>query len=150
MRGITGRLWVAWVAIAESSACYAYRPLEELTPAPGREVRATLATPTTLRIGELTLHDVDRVDGLVYAASGDSLLVSGFWVYTQVGSRYAANGGVFPFARPALRSLEVRRFSVGRTGVAALVTAVLGAALFSVVDRVVGGSGPTPPGGEGN
>jgi hypothetical protein len=141
---------IAWLAMIASTACYAYRPLVEPTPAAGSEVRATLATPSSLRVGELTLHDVNRVDGLVYSARGDSLLVSGNWVYTQVGSRYAANGGVFPFERPALRSLEVRRFSLARTGAAAVVTAVVSFALFRVVDRVLGGEGPPPPNGTGH
>lgn len=138
------------VALVASAACYAYRPLVETTPAPGREVRATLATPVSLRVGELTLHDVDRVEGLIYAAGPESLLVSGSWVYTQLGSRYPANGGVFPLERPALRSLEVRRLSAPRTGLAAVLTLGVTVALFGVVDHVLGGSGPGGPPGQGN
>lgn len=102
-------LGMACIAAAVSSACYAYQPAGRVTPAPGREVRAMLATPTSLRIGELTLHDVERLEGLVYSANGDSLTLSGAWVYTQLGSRYAANGGVFPLERPRLRTLEDRK-----------------------------------------
>jgi hypothetical protein len=138
------------VALATSAACYSYRPLGETTPSPGREVRATLASPVSLRVGELTLHDVNRVEGLIYAASPNSLSVSGSWVYTQVGSRYPANGGVFPLERPALRSLEVRRLSVHRTGLAAVLTVGVVAALFGVVDQVFSGSGAPPPPGQGN
>jgi hypothetical protein len=138
------------VGVAVSAACYAYRPVGETPPAAGREVRATLATPVSLRVGELTLHDVDRVEGLVFAASSDSLLLSGSWVYTQLGSRYPANGGVFPFERPALRSVEVRRLSARRTGLAAVLTLVVAAALFGVVDQVLSGSGAGPSGGDGN
>jgi hypothetical protein len=137
------------VALATSAACYAYRPLGETTPTLGREVRATLASPATLRVGELTLHDVERVDGLIYSAGRDSLLISGSWVYTQLGFRYPANGGVFPFERPALRSLEVRRFSAQRTGLAAVLTLGVAAALFGVVDKVLSGSGPPGPPGQG-
>jgi hypothetical protein len=57
---------------------------------------------------------------------------------------------VFPVPRPALRALEVRRLSPRRTGVAAALTVVVTVALFSVVDRVLTGSGPPPPPGEGN
>lgn len=138
------------MALATSAACYAYRPLGETTPAPGREVRATLATPVSLRVGELTLHDVDRVEGLVYTAGPESLLVSGSWVYTQVGSRYPAGGGVFPIERPTLRSLEVRRLSAPRTGLAAVLTVGIAVALFGVVDHVLGGSGPGGPPNQGN
>lgn len=138
------------VALVASAACYAYRPLGQTTPSPGREVRATLAAPVSLRVGELTLHDVDRVEGLIYAASPDSLLVSGSWVYTHLGSRYPAGGGVFPFERPALRSLEVRRLSPKRTGLAAILTLGVAAALFGVVDRVISGPGAPGPPGQGN
>lgn len=147
---VYGRIAMTIVAAAESTACYAYRPLGRPAPNAGAEVRATLSIPTSVQVGEITIQDVDRVEGVVYRANGDSLLVSGAWVYTRLGTRYAANGGVFSFDRPQLRALEVRRLSPGRTGLAAVVTVGLVAALFAGIEQALGGSGPPPGGGDGH
>jgi hypothetical protein len=146
----SGRIAIAIVAAACSTACYAYQPLTRPTPDAGAEVRATLLTPASVQVGEITIQDVDRVEGLVYRANGDSLLVSGAWLYTRLGSRYAANGGVFSFDRPQLRVVEVRRLSPARTGLAAVLTVGLVAGLFAAVEQALGGSGPPPGGGDGH
>ncbi len=141
------------VAIAAAillAGCYGYRPLEQPTPAAGTEVRAMLATPTNVELGDITVRDVDRIEGLVYQATGDSVAISGESVYTRGGSRYDANGGVFYVTRAQLRSLEVRRLSPARTSLAGLVTVGVAAAMFSGVKQALGGGGPPPPPSDGN
>jgi hypothetical protein len=142
---------VAMAAAILSVGCYAYRPLEQPTPAAGAEVRATLATPRNVQLGEIVVQDVNRIEGLVYQASGDSVVISGTWVYTRLGSRYAANGGAFYLTRPELGTpLEVRRVSPARTGIAGLMTVGVVAAMFAGVKQALGGGGPPPPPSDGN
>jgi hypothetical protein len=135
-----------------TAACYAYAPLEPPAPAPavGQEVRVTLSVPTSIQLGEVTLQAVDRVEGMVQRVTADSFIVSGDWVFTPLGSRYAAGGGALLLQRPALRSLEVRRFSPARTGVAAVLAAGTMALLFAGIQHALGGAGPEPPPGQGN
>jgi len=141
---------VAMAAAILSVGCYAYRPLGQPTRAAGAEVRATLATPISVQLGEITVQDVDRVEGLVYRATGDTVVISSSWVYTRLGSRYFANGGVFAFDGPQLRSLQVRRLSPARTSLAGLVTVGVAAAMFSGVKQALGGGGPPPPPSDGH
>jgi hypothetical protein len=130
--------------------CYTYQPLRAPVPATGQEIRGTMLTTRSVRLGEITLDGVDRIEGIVQSAHGDSVVVSADWVYTQRGSRYSANGGILPLDRTALRSLEVRRLSPARTGLAAVLAVGVTALLFRAVDRVLGGSRPPPGGGDGN
>ena len=44
------------------SACLSYTPLGNVTPARGAEVVATV-TPIDVRVGEITVHHVTRVEG---------------------------------------------------------------------------------------
>jgi len=140
----------AWTASALAAGCYRYAPLESPGPAVGQEVRATLPAPTSVRLGEVTLAAVDRVEGLVQRVAGDSVAISGDWVFTPLGSRFAASGGVLLLDRPGLRSLEVRRLSPARTGIAAVLAAGGLALMFRSIQRALGGSGPPSPPGEGN
>jgi len=141
---------VLCVAGLLSVACYGYAPLDRPAPTVGQEVRATLLAPTSFQLGEVTLQTVDRVEGLVQRVAGDSVLVSGDWVFTPLGSRYAAGGGMLLLDRPGLRSLEVRRLSPTRTGLAAVLAAGAATLLFASIQHALGGAGPPPPPGDGN
>lgn len=144
-----GQVGATLVAAVLATACYAYQPMTRPTPKAGTEVRATVSTPFNLQVGDVTIQDIDRVEGLVQYASGDSLLVSGSWLYTQLGSRYAANGSVLFIDRPRLKVLEVRRLSPARTGLASVATVGIVAALFAGVQQALGGgSGSGASGGE--
>src|SRR5436190_21498186 len=74
-----------------AAACFAYQPLQRPAPVPGTEVRATLATPISVSLGQITVQNVDRIEGLVYRTNADSLVISGSWVRTREGSDFAAN-----------------------------------------------------------
>jgi len=130
---------------ALSGACYTYQPLEAPAPRPGAEVRAELSTPIRVQIGEMTLNDVNLVEGQVSYARGDSVMVWGQWIYTRGGSRYSANGGALFLDRQQVGALQVRRLSAVRSGVAS--AAAIGAVvlLFRLVESALGGSGGGGP-----
>ncbi len=143
---VSWRIPTVAATAALSAACFAYQPLQRPAPVPGTEVRATLATPISVSLGQITVQNVDRIEGLVYRTNADSLVISGSWVRTREGSDFAANGGAVYFTKADLASLEVRRLSPVRSGLVGLVTAGLAASLFAGVKRALGGGGgPTPP-----
>ena len=143
---VSWRIPTVAATTALSAACLAYQPLQRLVPVPGTELRATLATPISVPLGQITVQDVDRIEGLVYRADKDSVVISASWVYTRDGSRYAANGSALYFAHPELASLEVRHLSPVRSGLAGLVTVGLVASMFAGVKQALGGGGGgTPP-----
>ena len=127
------------------SACFAYQPVTLATPEAGAEVRATLAQPVPLQIGELTIHDVARVEGQVHSAGGDTVRVWGTWLHTRGGGRHSANGGSLALPRERIASLEQRRLSPTRSGLAALMAGGVVAALFALVEGALGGSGGSGP-----
>jgi hypothetical protein len=135
------------VVVPLATACYAYRPLGNPAPRMGAEVRATFAEPLPVQLGEVTIRDVKTVEGQVYSANRDTVLVWGMWVHTLAGSRYSAKGGSFTLSRDRIASLEERRFSAARSGAAALIVAGLVAGLFTLVEGALGGSsdGGQPP-----
>lgn len=127
------------------TACYTYRPVDGTVPVVGTEVRAHLSPPGSFQVGEFTIHDVNGVEGQVYQASGDTLLVWGSFLQTRIGSRYSAGGGSLFLSRQQVGSLEVRRLSTGRSIVAGVLTVGLVGALFGLVKSALAGSGPQPP-----
>ena len=148
MRTRQGRSYLAIAAFAGlSGACYTYQyqPLAAPAPRPGVEVRAELSTPIRVQIGEMTLNDVSLVEGQVYYAQGDSVMVWGQWIYTRGGTRFSANGGSLYLDRQHVGTLQVRRLSAVRSGVAGAVTVGLVVALFQLVESALGGGGSGGP-----
>jgi hypothetical protein len=121
--------------------CYVYRPVGALTLAPGAEIRAQLTPPGTFRLGELTVSEVEGVEGQVSKANGDSLLIWGTWLRTRIGSRYHANHGLLALDRQQVGALQVRRFSASRTVLAGVAGAGILYALFRLADAALGGDG---------
>lgn len=130
-----------------SGACFTYAPLEAPVPQVGSEVRARLADPIDVQVGDMTLNGVNQVEGRVYRAQADSVMVYGDWVYTQVGSRYPANGGALLLARDRIGSLQVRRLSPGRSGIAGVAAVGVMFLVFRLVESALGGGNSTnqPP-----
>jgi hypothetical protein len=129
------------VAAVLLSGCYTYQPLTRPTPEAGAEVRATLAQPVPLQVGDLTIHDVDRIEGQVHSADGDTVRVWGAWLHTRSGGRHSANGGSLALPRDRIATIEQRRLSPARSALAALVVGGVVAALFTLVEGALGGSG---------
>ena len=142
-RGST--LMVGVMLAALSGACYSYRPLEAPVPRVGAEVRAQLSDPISVQVGDVTLNGVNLVEGRVYRAQADSVMVYGDWLYTSVGSRYSANGGALLLNRERIGSLQVRRLSAARSGVAGAVAVGVVVLLFRLVESALGGSGGGGP-----
>lgn len=133
------------------SACFQYYPTKpDLTPVPGTDIRATLATPTPFDLGTETIHDVTRVEGTVVQTAGDSLGVWVSWLRIKLGPKFDGNRAQFYLQRSNIQQLEEWRFSPKRTvltlGIGGAV--MVGFAELIGLTGVAGGGSPNPKPGQ--
>lgn len=125
------------------SACYQYFPISdgEPLPEPGREVRARLSPEREMNLGNITVNQINRIDGSVYSNGNDSLALWTQWVHSAFGQRYYANGSVFYFPRQEMSRLEERRLVPVKTGFAVGAGVAALALIFGLATQLGGGEG---------
>lgn len=124
------------------SACFHYvSGATDPLPGPQSEVRVGLTAPISVPLGEVTLHDVTTVEGVVAQSGADSLSVFAKWLYPQVGIKYDALGATFQFPKSNIARLEQYRFSTPMTLGAGLVAGAVVVAFLEAVHLAVGGQG---------
>jgi len=122
------------------SACFHYvAGTTDPLPGPESEVRVGLASPISVPLGEVTLHDVTTVEGVVAQRGADSLSVFAKWLYPQIGTKYDAEGATFQFSKGEIARLEQYRFSTKMTLGAGLVAGAVVVAFLEAVHLAVGG-----------
>lgn len=140
-------LWAAFLL----AACYSYVPVDPAAIGPGMQVRARLSAPGALRLSEATGEVRRGLEGEVVALQADTLVVA--IPVRSPGGSYVAQAGLPPrldtlqVARVDVAALEEKRFSAGKT---ALAAGAAGAASAFVVIRLfdlAGGGGGGPDGG---
>lgn len=134
----------AWLSlgIVALTGCFEYVPIKETVPDRGTEVRANLASAQDLELGRYTVHEVQQIDGLVYRATPDSLVVQSQWLRSVMGERYGTDGDIYYFRRADMSDVEVRKIHPAKTVVALAGTIVAGFGVFSFVSGTGGGSDP--------
>lgn len=144
------RRLILW-AVFPLAACYSYVPVDPAAISPGMQVRARLSAPGALRVSEATGEVRRRLEGEVVALQADTLVVA--IPVRSSGGSYVAQAGLPPpldtlqVARVDVAVLEEKRFSAGKT---ALAAGAAGAASAFVVIRLfdlAGGGGGGPDGG---
>ena len=149
MRGSVRRLLAAGLLpVTLLNACYTYQAVTGPTPGVGAEIRVNLSPPQNFQLGEFTIHDVNRVEGEVYHANADSLLVWGSWLHTRIGSKYRAERAMLFVPRSRIALLEQQRIAPAQTGLLAAAGAAVVFLLVKLVERVAGGGdsdGGKPP-----
>lgn len=134
-------------AVLLFTGCFHYVPAA-VSPLPPEqtEIRVTLADPIDITMGDFTLNDVTRIEGIVAEANGDTLGLVAKWLYPRFGRKYDALFGSYDIPVSGIEQLETWRFSGKRTalvvGAAAAVTAFAVAAVWRAV---AGGGGGEPP-----
>jgi hypothetical protein len=114
----------------------------EPLPEPGREVRARLSPAKQINLGNITVNEINRIDGSVYSNGNDSLALWTQWVHSAFGERYYANGSVFYFPRQEVSRLEERRLMPAKTVIAVGGGVVALAIIFGLATQLGGGEGP--------
>ena len=122
------------------NACYVYVPVETM-PAPGKEIRAYLSPHRDFDVGSVTVRDVERIDGIVYTSSGDTVAVFSNWLHQTFGRRFDSRRAVYYLTRDELGLVEERRFHPLRSVVGVGVGVVVFASVFTFVADPGGGQG---------
>jgi len=114
MRALIGVLLVG------CGGCFSYVRLDPSAPAPKRstDVVARLVAPTDFPAGQVTVHGVIEVAGLLAYGDGDSLVIAARHVSAADGDSYAGYGGLITILRPNVATLEAKRASAWKTGIA--------------------------------
>ncbi len=130
------------------SACFRYVPsARDQLPGPRTEVQVRLAEPMRIPLGEVTLEDVTKIEGIVAESNGDSLGLWAKWLYPRVGRKYDALGATFYLARKNIAGVDEYRLSPQRTLLGAVIAgAIVAGFLYATGLAKVGGSGGQPPG----
>jgi len=148
---------LAVLALASSTACYSYQPIQlsEIKPNTSVRVQLTGMAVEQLRSGknnEARLLEDFSVSGNISRLTGDSVVLS---VQTTQSSDAMTRPVTFyqplPLARSDFRSVEVRKLDRKRTTITSVVLGALAvsAATYAIIH---GGeaSGTTPPNGGPN
>lgn len=144
---VTKRLARPVAAVLLFTGCFHYVPAQvPPLPQPQTEIRVTLSEPWSIPMGEFTLHDVTRVEGIVAETSGDTLGMVARWLFPRVGNKYDALYASYNIPVASIGQLEEWRFWGRRTAIAVAVSAVVTTFVLNAVWRVVRGQGP--PDGE--
>lgn len=126
------------------TGCFQYVPVQvSPPPKPQTEVRVTVAEPFDIPMGEFTLNDVTRVEGIVAEANGDTLVLVAKWLHPRVGRKYDALYGSYAIPFAEIKQLERWRFSGKRTVLFLGATGAITAFVLNSVWLVVRGDRPT-------
>ena len=115
------------------NGCFAYAPMNGVSPQPGTRVRVELREPQLVRLGELTANDVVSVIGEVVTEDSSQIVISALSATTRSGFEHAANGETVRVARGNVVALSQNRVSVLRSAGLAGLVALGGAAFVSGV-----------------
>ena len=126
------------------NACYVYVPVGDTMPAPGKEIRAYLSPHQDFDVGSVTVRDVERIDGIVYTSSADTVAVFSNWLHQTFGRRFDSRRAVYYLTRDELGVLEERRIHPLRSA----VSVVLGVGVFASVFTFVADAGGNPSAGD--
>jgi len=145
MRAVTA------VLLVRCGGCFSYVSLDPSAPAPKRstEVIARLVAATDFPAGPVTVHGVIEVAGLLAYGDGDSLVIAARHVSAADGETYAGYGGLITILRPNVATLEGKRVSPWKTGMAlgaggaVIIAGVAGVRQF--LGSGSGGGGKPPP-----
>jgi len=122
------------------NACYVYVPVADTMPEPGVEIRAHLSPNQDFDLGSLTVRDVIRVDGIVYASSPDTVAVFSNWLHQTFGRRFDSRRAVYYLPRDELGMLEERRFHPLRS----VVGVALSVGAFASIYTFLADAGGSP------
>jgi hypothetical protein len=115
------------------NGCFAYAPMNGVSPRPGARVRVELREPQVVRLGELTANDVVTLIGEVVTEDSSQIVLSALSATTRSGFEHAANGETVRVARGNAVAVSANRVSVLRTAGLAGLVALGGAAFVSGV-----------------
>ena len=104
------------VAVAIASGCYHFVPLAPTEAPQGTPVRARLNTMSDFELAQITVNNIDQVEGEMVQLASDSLVLSATWLQAVTGNGYAGNGWTVRIPESNLEGFEQKKLSWWRTG----------------------------------
>ena len=139
------RIVCGLVILACVTRCFQYTVVERPALEIGTEVRIHMANARDLNVGMLTVADVNRMEGIVYEATPDTVALLSTWLFSAHGTRVRSNGEVYYWPRNEIPTVEVRKVQPAKTFVVLAIVAGLGYGVFQFVSDAGGGSEGQPP-----
>lgn len=140
-------LLIACVCLT-SSGCYQYfRAADGASPNPGREVRLHLSPSRSFDLGSVTVNEIQEVEGAVYRADPDTVVLWAMSLQSRYGSKHNADGRVYFFPRSQISRLDERRLMPAKTVLAVVGTGAALVGIYELVRRGISSSTGSPVGG---
>ena len=137
--------WVVGLALLPAATgCYHYAAATPEMIPQGTPVRARLNQMEAFELAQITVNNIDEVEGEMIRADAGSLFLSATWLQAVTGNGYAGNGWTVRIADANLVGFEEKKFSWWRS--TAVVAGVMTATWFGF-DAL--GLGPSFGGGGG-
>ena len=137
--------WILMLAVLPvTSGCFHYVPVARAALPQGTPVRARLNTMAAFELAQITVNNIDQVEGEVVRVDDAGLILSATWLQAVTGNGYAGNGWTVEIPGSNVAGFEEKRFSWWRTGVIVgglLVGTALGFESLGVTNFGGGGGG---------
>ena len=111
------RALLALPALLAFAGCYHYVPATTTAQPQGTPIRAHLNTLSAFELAQVTVNNVETVEGEVIRAEAGQLFLSATWLEAAMGGGYPGNGWTVEIPEANVSAFELKRFSWWRTGV---------------------------------
>jgi hypothetical protein len=99
------------------AGCYHYVPTETVAHPQGTALRAHLGDMSSFELAQITVNNIDRVEGEMVRVDAGELILSATWLQAVTGNGYPGNGWTVHIPEGNITGVEQKRFSWWRTGV---------------------------------
>ena len=103
--------------ISALAGCYHYVPEAERNLTQGTPVRIRLRSPQSFELSSLTANNIGIVTAEMIREEPGEVVVSTLWLDAVTGDGFSGENWTFHIVRSNIAALEVRSFSLWRTGV---------------------------------
>ncbi len=137
--------WILLLALLVPLAgCFHYVSVAPVAIPQGTPVRARLTNMAAFELSQITVNNIDQVEGEVVRVDEARLILSATWLQAVTGNGYPGNGWTVEIPGANVAGFEEKRFSWWRTGVIVtglLVGTALGFESLGVTNFGSGGGG---------
>ena len=134
--------------IVTLTGCYHYVPQGGRSLAQGTPLRIRLRTPQSFELSSLTANNIGVVTAEMIREEPGEVIVSTQWLDAVTGDGFSGENWTFNIARANIASLDVRTFSVWRSGVVVVGGFLVTYLGFDALRGSPGGTGQSGGGGQ--
>ena len=99
------------------AGCYHYVSTPTTSHPQGTPLRANLASMASFELAQVTVNNIDRVEGeMVRVDGGGDLILSATWLQAVTGNGYPGNGWTVRIPGANVAGVEMKKISWWRTG----------------------------------